>query len=105
MMGIYKKQTSMWTTKDGTKIRICDMEESHIINCIRMLERNLDKYKSGVDYPMLQGEIAQETAERAYENLMELTAEDAYPIYSKLEKELLGRGYEYNQHGDLKKLT
>lgn len=29
-----------WTTKDGKKLRISDMESSHIANCINMLKRN-----------------------------------------------------------------
>ena len=30
-----------WTTADGTVLKIKNMETSHIINCIRMLERKL----------------------------------------------------------------
>ena len=33
-----------WTTREGKKLKISDMATSHIINCLKMLERgNFDK--------------------------------------------------------------
>lgn len=37
----------IWTKKDGTEIRVKDMESSHIENCIRMLQRQIKEY--GID--------------------------------------------------------
>lgn len=30
-----------WTTKDGRKLNIKDMDTNHIFNCIRMLDRQM----------------------------------------------------------------
>lgn len=37
-----KKQTKIWKTRDGNKIRICGMEDSHLINTIKMLQRRAE---------------------------------------------------------------
>ena len=30
-----------WTTKDGRKLKISEMKTSHILNCIRMMDRQM----------------------------------------------------------------
>ena len=37
-----KKEEKIWTMRDGTEILIKDMETSHIINSINMINRNCE---------------------------------------------------------------
>lgn len=39
-------EDGIWVTKDGEEIYITDMTSEHIRNCMKMLERNLEKYPS-----------------------------------------------------------
>jgi len=34
-----RKQTKIWKTRDGRKVRICDMTDEHLMNTIKYLER------------------------------------------------------------------
>jgi hypothetical protein len=38
-----KKQTKHWKTKDGRKIRICDLSDSHLTNIVTLLEKTFKK--------------------------------------------------------------
>jgi len=38
-MGNIKKQTEYWKMASGQQIRICDMEDSHLINCLNLIRR------------------------------------------------------------------
>lgn len=38
-----------WKTKDGTEIKISEMGDSHLVNIIKMLERNADDAESSVE--------------------------------------------------------
>lgn len=34
-----RKQTKQWTMRDGRKIRVCDMDDKHLCNAIRLIRR------------------------------------------------------------------
>ena len=67
-----------WTTKDGTKIKIKDMESSHIKNCIAMLEKyhRQEEELGWMAIGGLHGDMAIEAAENAMLNLEENGFED-----------------------------
>lgn len=44
-----RKQTKLWTTKSGDRIRICDMSDSHVMNTIRLLQRKAAACKAADD--------------------------------------------------------
>ena len=41
-----KDETSTWLTGEGIKLFVYLMDDSHIKNCVRMLNRNIDNIKS-----------------------------------------------------------
>ena len=96
-----KKQTKYWKCKDGRKIRICDMSDSHLLNTIKMLERNsqaLHFYRiSNLEAAQMffHGEMALWEVEN---NLMQLYEEgpnvyEDFPIYENLVEEFDRRKY------------
>ena len=90
-----RKQTKLWTTKDKSKIRICDMADQHLINTISMLERMAEiKHTYDVDWMsslicMLSGEMAMMAAESEFDNLVETgpEPEGISPLYYDLVEE------------------
>jgi len=56
----------IWTTRDGKKINVDDMDINHLRNTLKMLMRNISKIKSQAKQPRIHGEFAQEHAD-AYE--------------------------------------
>ncbi len=94
--------TRLWTCKDGRKIRIKDMTNSHLLNTIKMLERVGAKqlslsissaYSFAAD---LQGEMASYFAEQDIDRMeatsIEKFVNDEYPIYEHLVLEAQKRG-------------
>lgn len=72
-----RKQTRVWTTKDGKKLRICEMTDSHLLNAINLLERVAKNARDGelqAAYgiaPMLQGEMASYYIEQDIDSMEE----------------------------------
>ncbi len=41
-MSKIKKQTRIWTTRAGQRIRICDMEDSHLHNVAKFIHKKME---------------------------------------------------------------
>jgi hypothetical protein len=95
-----RKQTKIWTTKDGTRIRICDMTDSHLLNTIALLKRIAKQGRREIlfHYPDFQGEMAQFYAEQSWEGVASTHPDDfayeEYPILEPLEMDAERRGLE-----------
>lgn len=94
-----RKQTKKWTCKDGTKIRICDMKDSHLINAIKCLDRVSKNTTDAlicdgyVGLSCLQGEMAIESLEDEIFGLEEqgLDPTEINPLYDNLCQECVRR--------------
>lgn len=90
-----RKQTRVWTSKDGKRIRICDMDDRHLINTIKMLRRKAGEVRLNIQYPNFIGEMAQYEAERWVNNILEMSEDEwtitMYPIYEIFMFEYLRR--------------
>jgi len=83
-----KKVTKIWKCKDGTRVRICDMADSHLANAMKMLEqmaRQREHQFVMADNPF-QGEIAAEMFDGEQSAVLEegMDVSDVYPIYDDL---------------------
>ena len=90
-----KKQTALWTTKEGHKIRICDMSDTHLLNTIAFLENKAKEFFTGelsaayLCLGFLQGEMARDACERDIQ-FMETVGDDPSKvchIFDKLKTE------------------
>ncbi len=93
-------KNGIWVTKEGTKIPVAQMSDSHLINIFFMLEKKAESLSTTIwAYPEPQGEMAQD----AYYN--ECLIEDEmggpsskeevlakFPIYPFIVEELKRRG-------------
>ena len=74
--------------RNGKKIRIKDMTDSHLLNTIAMLERMYNEERNVVlsSYPWFNREMAQYYAEKEWDmwEAVELDAEVINPLYPHL---------------------
>ena len=59
------KETLYWTTKDGRRLNVDDMDDNHVRNAFKMLLRRLISLKLSIphnieDIPQLHGDMANE---------------------------------------------
>lgn len=95
-----KKQTRVWTTAIGEKIRICDMSDTHLLNTIQFLERQAEVNHTAAlnsAYAMecgLQGEMALYVIGMEIRHLEEEGVDpyEQFPILHNLEAEKERRG-------------
>lgn len=87
-----RRQTKLWTTKSGNRIRICDMDNSHLDNTIKLLNRvaEIETTKAINEGESLlcclQGEMAVYSVESEIDRLMQcgLDPSEINPLYDNL---------------------
>lgn len=74
-----------WTTKDGRGIPVRLMDNGHLLNTIRMLERAAEaKVQAFMDCPMPNGDMAVMAWEQEFGVMCDAEVEDFFPIYKHL---------------------
>jgi hypothetical protein len=81
--------SATWKTKDGRTIAIRDMDDGHLTNTIRFLERaHTARVRQVIlNPPAFQGEMAQLCADAEYNALLESEPGDVFPVYHDLVQE------------------
>ena len=78
-----------WTMRDGTTIKIEDMTDSHLLNSMKMLERNVKDMREDTEVQAcgflssLQGEMASYYAEQDVDALMSMSDEEFLEKYTE----------------------
>jgi hypothetical protein len=93
----------VWTTREGVEIYIKDMTDKHLVNSLRMLERNTEAGRQKaiamgeLFLTTLRGEQAQYSIEQELANLEsgEIDTRDIFPVYDDLVEEAEKRGLEW----------
>ena len=78
-MGEAEKQTGIWTCRDGTEIRICDMSDNHLRNTVNLLTPKIDTHLCKL-------------LSRSYDGDIWINLEDICPVYDEMVIEMNRRG-------------
>ena len=99
-----RKQTRIWTTKDGRKLRVCDIADDHLVNAINLVRRTAAQECARVSFSMVMGptpngEWARDCFERECDRVWKATWEDYVDdvrdgIYDALEQDFERRGLD-----------
>ncbi len=91
-----------WTTKDGKKIPINKMSDSHLCNALRMLKRMAHGIQSetigiiGAAAASMNGDMASYYAEQDFDRACESEWDEfAPPIFEKMEELAIKRGLKW----------
>jgi hypothetical protein len=99
----FRKQTKLWKTKEGHRLRICDMTDQHIKNAMRYLRRAAEEslsneisaaysVSSSFNPDGMAAYYADQDIERMEGMCVDEWIELHYPIYELLEKDAIRRG-------------
>lgn len=81
---------AVWTTATGDRIRVCDMEDTHLDNTIAYLERKADAYilRMATMSNPFQGDIASAEFDEHQDGVLsgevEIEVQHIFPIYTDM---------------------
>ena len=99
-----RKAINLWTQKNGKRIRVCDMEDDHLLNTMNMLIRRSKTRKHAVDMFYVTcgepgGDIAMDCLMREQEEAWDASWERFLPpIYFAMQRDASRRGLEFEWH-------
>lgn len=88
------KVTAVWTTREGDKIPIADLEDSHLLNIIGFLRRTAPPVWEVMGGYMPQGEMAQMAYWQEWDQLEDEPA-SLHPQWIQLTQEAEDRGLDF----------
>lgn len=97
---------TIWVTKDGKRVKVRDMTDSHLVNTIRYLRRTTSEWKQEYELAlygglaMLSGEMATYCATQSIEQFEAMSVdeylEESCPTYPAMLREAEKRGLKIN---------